>query len=90
MTHRPRTDAAREPLLPWLVGEIAQRVGVPPDRIDVDADFDEFGLDSVQAVAVSGALSERLGQELPATLLYEHPSIRELAGFLDRVQEPRR
>ncbi|MFN3243616.1 MAG: acyl carrier protein [Planctomycetota bacterium] len=70
------------PLQQWLIGEVARRLEVGPEQIDADAEFDEFGLDSVQAVALSGALSDRVGEELPATLLYEHQSIRALASHL--------
>tara|TARA_R110002072_G_scaffold241027_11_gene399770 strand:+ start:52683 stop:52964 length:282 start_codon:yes stop_codon:yes gene_type:complete len=74
----------------WLVAEIAQRLEVARDQVDADAEFDELGLDSVQAVALSGALSDRLGQELPATLLYEHRSIRSLAEYLAQQQDSQR
>jgi acyl carrier protein len=71
----------------WLVDEIARRLEVPRDQVDADAEFDELGLDSVQAVALSGALSDKVGSELPATLLYEHRSIRSLANYLAKENE---
>ena len=76
--------ATNAPLLPWLVHAIGRSLSIAPERVDADADFDELGLDSVQAVGISGALSDQLAQELPATLLYEHRSIRELANYLER------
>lgn len=78
--------SSARPLLRWLVERISRALQVAPEQIDVDADFDEFGLDSVQAVAMSGALAEHLGTELPATLLYEYPSIRELADHLESLE----
>lgn len=81
-------QASNDPdsLRQWLVAEIAQRLEVADTAIDADQEFDELGLDSVQAVALSGALSDRLGRELPATLLYEHRSIRSLANHLGQAQ----
>lgn len=80
----PAALPAVTPLLPWLVQEIARTLAIAPERVPVDADLDELGLDSVQAVGISGALSDHVGQELPATLLYEHRSIRDLANYLER------
>jgi acyl carrier protein len=83
MNESVRTQPAT-PLLQWLVAEFARALDVDPASIDVDTEFDEYGLDSVQAVAISGTLSEHVGEELPATLLYEHPTIRRLAAHLAR------
>ncbi len=82
MKHSEPTSPAPTALLPWLAAAIARTLELAPEQIDVDADFDGFGLDSVQAVALSGELSDHLGRELPATLLYEHRSIRDLVDHL--------
>ena len=84
---RHETSNDPDSLRHWLVAEIAQRLEVAHSAVDADAEFDELGLDSVQAVALSGALSERLGKEMPATLLYEHRSIRSLADYLGQTQD---
>ena len=41
------------------------------------------GLDSVGATELSTRLNERLETELPSTLLFDHPSLRSIAGSLE-------
>lgn len=47
-----------------------------------DDSFFGLGGDSIRAIQVTGALSERWGREVPVRLLYEHPTVRELAAAL--------
>ncbi|MFD7657541.1 SDR family NAD(P)-dependent oxidoreductase [Actinosynnema sp. NPDC059797] len=51
----------------------------------VGRDDSVFGLggDSIKAMQVAGALSERFGRALPVPMLYEHPTVRELAAAID-------
>jgi acyl carrier protein len=41
------------------------------------------GLDSVGATELSTRLNERLETELPSTLLFDHPSLRSIAGSFE-------
>ena len=72
-----KADAVRA----WLVAEIARVVGIEPSAIDVRAPFDSLALSSVDGVALSGDLEQLLGRDLPATLVYEHPSIEALSTY---------
>jgi acyl transferase domain-containing protein len=51
--------------------------------LDLDADFGELGVDSLVAVEVRKALSAALPVECPPAAVFEHPSARRLAHFLD-------
>lgn len=66
----------------WLVAQISELLQLEPQELDVHTPFDSYGLSSTEAVVLSGELAERLGRELPATLVYEHPTIAELADHL--------
>ncbi len=66
----------------WIVGRLARMLGVSPEEIHVDDSFSDYGLESVEAVALSGELSEFLGERLSPTLVWDHPTIASLAGFL--------
>ncbi|MGW7594501.1 acyl carrier protein, partial [Streptomyces rubiginosohelvolus] len=54
------------------------------DRRDVDASatFLELGVDSLTAIAIKNRLQDQLGLALDATVVFDHPSVRELAGHL--------
>lgn len=62
-----------------LVSGLTRR---PEREIDPDEPFTVYGLDSVQAVKLAGDLSEWLGREVPATLVWDHPSVRSAARAL--------
>jgi len=46
--------------------------------------FTELGLDSLMAVELCNGLGNRLGRILPATLLFDYPTVEVLAGYLSR------
>ncbi|MFI1913834.1 SDR family NAD(P)-dependent oxidoreductase [Nocardia sp. NPDC020380] len=59
---------------------VLQRTAPIPDRTPLR----ELGLDSIMAVDLRTALAEQLGIRLPATLLFDHPSVQEVAAELAR------
>ena len=66
----------------WIINNIAQRVSLPPEEIDIHAPFTHYGLDSVAAVSLSGELAEWLERPLSPTLAYDYPSIESLSRYL--------
>ncbi|RFU38603.1 type I polyketide synthase, partial [Actinomadura logoneensis] len=66
----------------YLVEQIAHRSRVEPAEVDPDRPLEEFGLASRDAVAVAGELEQLLGRALPATLVWEHPTINRLSAAL--------
>lgn len=67
----------------WLVQRIGEYTGLPSDRIGMRTTFGELGLDSYATTRLSGELEDELAlHPLPATLLYEHPTIAALAQHL--------
>jgi len=64
----PKTRKAIEN---WLVSHIAEMLDINPDKLDSDTPFDDYGLDSVAAVGLTGDLADWLGYEVDATLLYD-------------------
>jgi acyl carrier protein len=76
------TDTARA----WLVDKLAQRLEVPPEQVDVDKYFDEFSLDSTEALILAGELENWLGYQIETTAIWYHPTINELAAYLAEEQ----
>ncbi len=66
----------------WLVEKLAHRLGVEESDIDVNQYFDEFDLDSTEALVLSGELESWLGFELETTALWYHPTIATLAEYI--------
>jgi acyl carrier protein len=62
-----------------LIGIVNQLTG---SAISLDAPLMSAGLDSIGATELSTRLNERLETELPSTLLFDHPSLRSIAGSL--------
>lgn len=69
----------------WLVEKLSHRLEVAPESIDVEQYFDEFDLDSTEALILAGELEAWLGFELEATALWYHPTISALAEHIAEV-----
>jgi acyl carrier protein len=86
----PRKDAVRPAASPpdreaietWLINRIASILELDPNQIDVRESFTSFALDSRTAVSLSGDLEKWLGRRLSPTLVWDYPSIEQLAQYL--------
>ena len=66
----------------WLVTNLAEALSIEPAEIDITKPFASYGLESTDAIGLSGDLEEWLGCQLSPTLVYEYPSIELLARHL--------
>jgi acyl carrier protein len=72
-------------VLAYLCEEAAHVLGfASPASLDPKRPLNELGLDSLMAVELRNTLGMALGQNLPATLLFNYPSLEALAGYLSR------
>ncbi|MBO0656136.1 SDR family NAD(P)-dependent oxidoreductase [Streptomyces triculaminicus] len=53
------------------------------DELEPTAEFVSLGLDSLMAQTVKSALEKTFGLTLPASLTFDHPSVRQLTEHLD-------
>ncbi|MGH3376482.1 MAG: AMP-binding protein, partial [Actinoallomurus sp.] len=66
----------------WLTARVADRIGLRPSTVEVTRPFATLGLDSKKAVAILEELGAWLGRELAPGVLFDHPTIRDLAAHL--------
>lgn len=66
----------------WLIDRLAEILELEPSQIDVGQDFEDYGLESAEAINLSGDLEEYLGCRLPPTLLWDYPNIGALAQYV--------
>jgi len=79
------TDLATSAIEKWLATWLAQRLGLNPKAIDLDAPVGGYGFDSLAIVEVQTALADWLRQEVPATLVRGRSSIRTIARRLSNA-----
>jgi acyl carrier protein len=78
VTEPPTEDAIRR----WLIANIASVVNMDPAQIDVGQTFDNYGMDSLQAVSLSGDLENWLNREISPTVVWDYPTVEQLARHL--------
>ncbi len=73
-----RSGAIRD----WLVSQFAETLDVPPQEIDLNEPLTSYGLGSIQALTLVADLEDRLGRELPPTLLWDCLTLDEVVRYL--------
>lgn len=66
----------------WLIGTTAKHSGIAREGIAVDQPFASYGLDSLAASIISADLEDWMGMRFDPTLLWDYPTIRDLASHL--------
>jgi acyl carrier protein len=66
----------------WCVQYLSRTLDLPRDTVDPDVKFARLGLDSANSVYLIVELEDWLGLELTPDLVFEHPTIGELARHL--------
>jgi 8-amino-7-oxononanoate synthase len=76
------TAAKAEAIQGWLIDKLAEVLEIEPNQIDIGQDFEEYGLESAEAINLSGDLEDYLDCRLPPTLLWDYQNIETLALYL--------
>ncbi len=66
----------------WLSLWLVSRAGMEPDEIAADKPLDDYGLDSLMAVELSGELADWSGIQLTPSTAWNHPTIAALANWV--------
>ena len=73
----------RRILTAYLYDQARQFLGLDQaSSIDFQKPLSELGLDSLTAIEMRGRLGSDVGQTLPATVLFDHPTIETLVEYL--------
>jgi trans-AT polyketide synthase/acyltransferase/oxidoreductase domain-containing protein len=80
----PAAPPTAEAIEQWFVAELAARLSIEPDLVDVQTEFGAFDISSVQALAILARLEQWLGRRLSQTLVWNYPTIAALAAHLGR------
>ncbi|EAU61741.1 acyl carrier protein, partial [Stigmatella aurantiaca] len=80
------SPSSPEALQSLVISLVAARTALPVRSIDVREPLSRHGLDSAGAMGLLAELSADLGRTLPATLLWEYPTIEALCGHLSGVE----
>ncbi|MEU8389532.1 acyl carrier protein [Micromonospora sp. NPDC048843] len=78
----PASEQSPDELRTWLIDRVAVYVERPADAIDPTVPLGEYGLDSVLALAMASDIEDHLKITVDATVLWDHPTIDELARVL--------
>ena len=75
-----RRDLA--PVIDWLAGRVADHTERPVRDVDPHLPLAELGIESVSAVSLCGEIEDRWDLELDPTVVFDYPTIAELAVFV--------
>ena len=56
-----------------------------PQSLDPSAGFFQFGMDSLMSVTLQRALAESLGLAVPASVVFDYPTVDALTGYLATI-----
>ena len=73
----------------WLTHRLSQELQCDRHEVDPALEFSAFGIDSLRAVRLAGELEEWLGQPVAPTLVWDYPTIEQVARFLAGEDEAR-
>lgn len=84
MPASPPSFPGRSDLIQFLARQIAIRLDCPPEEIAPDRDLLQLGLQSIDAVIISGELEDFINGEVDPTLLLNHRTIAQVVdAFLE-------
>jgi acyl carrier protein len=72
-----------------IASYIAEALSIKVEQIPLDADVEQFGLNSAVVVSLIGDLEDWLGIELSPSILYEYPTVRSVSQYLhSQIKSP--
>jgi phthiocerol/phenolphthiocerol synthesis type-I polyketide synthase B len=76
----------RDLLFDHISALVAKVMALPSSQsLDPSAGFFQFGMDSLMSVTLQRALVETLGEALPASVVFDYPTVESLVGYLATI-----
>jgi acyl-CoA synthetase (AMP-forming)/AMP-acid ligase II/alkylation response protein AidB-like acyl-CoA dehydrogenase/acyl carrier protein len=75
-------DSAKRELRSRIISWLANRLRIPVSEVDAGRSFADHGLDSLSSVELAKSLSDTLGREIDATVVWSFATIDALAEHL--------
>lgn len=66
----------------WILNWLTTQLNLKSDEIEPDKNLLLYGMDSVHAIMLVGDLESHFGIKLPATLIWDYPSVNALVEIL--------
>ena len=85
-----RDGELRDYLVAEVSSEVASEIKLAVDELDVRRPLIEMGLDSVMTQIIRNRLERRFRVSLPATLLWNRPTVQAISDFLAELLAPDR
>lgn len=71
----------------FLTVEIARCLNIEANQVDTQVSFNEYDLESTEALILLDKLETRLGRTLSPTMLWNYPTIESLAQYLAQDED---
>jgi phthiocerol/phenolphthiocerol synthesis type-I polyketide synthase B len=79
-------ERRRDMLTDHVSEQVAAAMGLAtPHMLDPAVGFFQFGMDSLMSVTLQRSLSETLGQLLPASVVFDYPTVEALSDYLATI-----
>jgi phthiocerol/phenolphthiocerol synthesis type-I polyketide synthase B len=79
-------ERRRDLLADEVAAKVAAAMGLAsPQMLDPAVGFFQFGMDSLMSVTLQRSLSESLGQALPASVVFDYPTVEALSGYFATI-----
>lgn len=76
----------REAIVHWLIGYLSTLLGIETAQVDTAMSFDDYGIDSRDAMGMVGDLGDWLDVELETTIIHDYQTIDELSNHLSTIK----
>ncbi|MFE3289375.1 acyl carrier protein [Rhodococcus sp. NPDC059234] len=70
------------PITHWLTDRVADHLDLPAEDVDPTVELAVMGMDSVATVNLCGEIEDRWLMYVDATLVFDYPTIAQIAGFV--------